>query len=166
MNSSSLTLTLNATNNGSIIFDDYISGVNGYKVTLSGDSTGNIIFNSANSIQNATTTLSSGNLTFGTDSFAHSTSTLNTTGSASVNLNDGKISNYNINKLSSNTNSKWNIDINMSDKTGDTIKTLNASSGTVYINSINVTGAPSEGANTIKSSIPKIQTSASPSIAP
>ena len=86
-------LTLTAQNNGNIIVDDTITGQSNYthQLYLTGDSTGQINLNGV--VKNAEARLNYTNLTFGTNTFADTTSRLYTN-SGTVNLQDNEINNY------------------------------------------------------------------------
>lgn len=94
------TLTLNATTNGTILLNDYINGVNGYNVLLTGDSTGTIkLFDKADIKGGA-------NVTVG--------------GNVVIDTADGIIQNFSeFNSLNSSTSAKYNIDIDLSKANGD-----------------------------------------------
>lgn len=93
------TLTLNATTNGTILLNDYINGVNGYNVLLTGDSTGTIkLFDKADIKGGA-------NVTVG--------------GNVVIDTADGIIQNFSeFNSLNSSTSAKYNIDIDLSKANG------------------------------------------------
>ena len=149
------TLTLNATNNGTIQFDDEIDGGyaqngilerNGYEYNLKidGDATSKVILN--NSVINANTIVDNTNLNIAENTFADKNSTLNVN-SGNVNLANDKIENYQINKLTSNENANYSIDVDLSSMapTPDTITAGENSSGTITISDINfVNSTPSD----------------------
>ena len=93
------TLTLNATTEGTILLNDYINGVNGYNVLLTGDSTGTIkLFDKADIKGGA-------NVTVG--------------GNVVIDTADGIIQNFSeFNSLNSSTSAKYNIDIDLSKANG------------------------------------------------
>lgn len=93
------TLTLNATTKGTILLNDYINGVNGYNVLLTGDSTGTIkLFDKADIKGGA-------NVTVG--------------GNVVIDTADGIIQNFSeFNSLNSSTSAKYNIDIDLSKANG------------------------------------------------
>ena len=135
-------LTLTAQNNGNIIVDDTITGQSNYthQLYLTGDSTGQINLNGV--VKNAEARLNYTNLTFGTNTFADTTSRLYTN-SGTVNLQDNEINNYNINYLSSSSNARWELDVDLANQKADTITIANGS-GSVYINAIDLTDIPLE----------------------
>ena len=108
--------------NGSAKFDVNINGQN--LTTLNG------VF------KNADTVLEDGSLRFKTNTFADASDTLKTIGGR-VLLNDSSFDEYEINVLTSNTNAKYNIDINLRDKLTDTIK-VNTGSGKVLLDELNI----------------------------
>lgn len=128
--SSGKTLTLNATTNGTILLNDYINGVNGYNVLLTGDSTGTIkLFDKADIKGGA-------NVTVG--------------GNVVVDTADGIIQNFSeFNSLNSGASAKYNIDLDLSkasgdkldyaigDKIADGFTTKASSSGFITLDSLN-----------------------------
>ena len=129
VDASGKTLTLNATTGGTILLNDYINGVNGYNVLLTGDDTGTIkLYNNADIKGGA-------NVTVG--------------GNVVIDTADGKIQNFSeFNSLNSSANAKYNIDIDLSkansgsdytigDKIADGFTTQTASSGTITLDSLN-----------------------------
>ena len=123
------TLTLNATTKGTILLNDYINGVNGYNVLLTGDDTGTIkLFDKADIKGGA-------NVTVG--------------GNVLVDMADGKIQNFSeFNSLNSSASAKYNIDIDLSkansgsdytigDKIADGFTTQTSSGGTITLDSLN-----------------------------
>ena len=124
------TLTLNATTGGTILLNDYINGVNGYNVLLTGDSTGTIkLFDKADIKGGA-------NVTVG--------------GNVLVDMADGKIQNFSeFNSLNSSASAKYNIDIDLSkansgksdytigDKIADGFTTQTSSGSTITLDSLN-----------------------------
>lgn len=94
------TLTLNATTNGTILLNDYINGVSGYNVLLTGDSTGTIkLFDKADIKGGA-------NVSVG--------------GNVLIDTADGVIQNFSeFNSLNSSANAKYNIDLDLSKASGD-----------------------------------------------
>ncbi len=128
------TLTLNATTHGTILLNDYINGVNGYNVLLTGDSTGTIkLFNKADIKGGA-------NVTVG--------------GNVVIDTADGIIQNFSeFNSLNSSTSAKYNIDIDLSkanggkldytigDKIADGFTTQASSNGSIItLDSLNFLG--------------------------
>lgn len=128
------TLTLNATTKGTILLNDYINGVNGYNVLLTGDSTGTIkLFDKADIKGGA-------NVTVG--------------GNVVIDTADGIIQNFSeFNSLNSSTSAKYNIDIDLSkanggqldytigDKIADGFTTQASSNGSIItLDSLNFLG--------------------------
>lgn len=116
-------LTLNATNNGVISLYDNIDGAEGYDVLITGDNTG--VVGLYNDINNADVK----------------------TGKASISLVDGVIKDYTFKSLDTKTTTdtnitKWNIDVDLTNGTADTITTKDAGSkGTVLLNNFNIMGS-------------------------
>lgn len=124
------TLTLNATTNGTILLNDYINGVSGYNVLLTGDSTGTIkLFDKADIKGGA-------NVSVG--------------GDVLIDTADGVIQNFSeFNSLNSSASAKYNIDLDLSkasgdkldyaigDKIADGFTTQASSSGSVTLDSLN-----------------------------
>ena len=131
VDASGKTLTLNATTGGTILLNDYINGVNGYNVLLTGDDTGTIkLYNNADIKGGA-------NVTVG--------------GSVVIDTADGKIQNFSeFNSLKSDANAKYNIDLDLSkansgqsnyttgDKIADSFTTQTSSGGTITIDNLNI----------------------------
>ena len=94
------TLTLNATTNGTILLNDYINGISGYNVLLTGDSTGTIkLFDKADIKGGA-------NVSVG--------------GNVLIDTADGVIQNFSeFNSLNSSASAKYNIDLDLSKESGD-----------------------------------------------
>lgn len=149
------TLTLKATNHGTIQFDDEIDGgytQNGvferkgyeYNLKIDGDSTSKVILN--NSVINANAAVENTNLHIAENTFADKNSTLSVN-SGNVNLANDKAENYQINQLTSNENANYSIDVDLSGMapTPDTITAGENSSGTITISDINfVNSTPSD----------------------
>ena len=124
------TLTLNATTNGTILLNDYINGVSGYNVLLTGDSTGTIkLFDNADIKGGANVTVD---------------------GDVVIDTADGVIQNFSeFNSLNSSASAKYNIDLDLSkasgdkldyaigDKIADGFTTQASSSGSVTLDSLN-----------------------------
>lgn len=124
------TLTLNATTNGTILLNDYINGVSGYNVLLTGDSTGTIkLFDKADIKGGA-------NVSVG--------------GNVLIDTADGVIQNFSeFNSLNSSESARYNIDIDLSkangskldyaigDKIADGFTTQASSSGSITLDSLN-----------------------------
>ena len=124
------TFTLNAINNGKIQIDDTISGGSyysssnkfwetsdhAYNLALTGDGTGTVSL--YNDIENANVTAND----------------------VTVDFANNEARDYNFVSMTAN-DTKLNIDVNLTDKTADTISTLNQSTGTLIVNSINTIGS-------------------------
>ena len=124
------TLTLNATTNGTILLNDYINGVSGYNVLLTGDSTGTIkLFDKADIKGGA-------NVSVG--------------GNVLIDTADGVIQNFSeFNSLNSSASAKYNIDLDLSkasgdkldyaigDKIADGFTTQASSNGSITLDSLN-----------------------------
>lgn len=124
------TLTLNATTNGTILLNDYINGVSGYNVLLTGDSTGTIkLFDKADIKGGA-------NVSVG--------------GNVLIDTANGVVQNFSeFNSLNSSASAKYNIDLDLSkasgdkldyaigDKIADGFTTQASSSGSVTLDSLN-----------------------------
>ena len=124
------TLTLNATTNGTILLNDYINGVSGYNVLLTGDSTGTIkLFDKADIKGGA-------NVSVG--------------GNVLIDTANGVIQNFSeFNSLNSSAGAKYNIDLDLSkangskldytidDKIADGFTTQASSSGSITLDSLN-----------------------------
>lgn len=131
VDASGKTLTLNATTGGTILLNDYINGVNGYNVVLTGDDTGTIkLYNNAD-IKGGANVKVDGNVL--------------------VDMADGKIQNFSkFNSLKSDANAKYNIDLDLSkannvqsnytigDKIADGFTTQTSSGGTITIDNLNI----------------------------
>ena len=150
-------LKLNATNNGKMIFDDTIDGVN-YSLMLDGDETGSIHLN--NEVKNAThATLENTNLYLGVTDRENSVSnvlahenTYFTANTGTIHLEDNKLTDYIVNALTSN-NTKYNIDIDWSQEKADRIVLVDHKGiGRVNLNELNIlnTEAVFNGRDTIK----------------
>lgn len=138
VDSSSNTLNLQTKNNGTIIFNDKISGLNGYKINIDGDTTSRVELN--NVIENAQVQLNNTNL-YLADKTLSDTNTSTAVNSGTINLANGKSENYEINKLTSSNNANYTIDVDNSVKLApvpDRIITGTGSSGTITISEINM----------------------------
>ncbi len=123
------TLTLNATTYGTILLNDYINGKNGYNVALTGDSTGTIkLFNNADIKGGANVTVGDNIVIDTADGVAQ------------------KFSEFN--SLNSSASAKYNIDIDLSNKSDDKLNytvgevadgftTKTASGGLITLDSLN-----------------------------
>lgn len=124
------TLTLNATTKGTVLLNDYINGVSGYNVLLTGDSTGTIkLYNNADFKGGA-------NVSVG--------------GNVLIDTADGVIQNFSeFNSLNSSAGARYNIDLDLSkangskldytigDKIADGFTTQTSSGGTITIDNLN-----------------------------
>ena len=121
--------------------DSYVDGnINGTeKFAMEVQGTGVSTINGA--VTNADTTLTSGTIKFNTNTFADTNDTLTTTSAANVNLSNGTAGDeYAINKLTSSTDAKWTIDVDVTNQLADKIKIATAdSSGKVLLDKLNVT---------------------------
>ncbi|MCM1266011.1 MAG: hypothetical protein NC200_07415, partial [Candidatus Gastranaerophilales bacterium] len=114
--SSDATLTLTATNNGVIQFNDNIDGVSGYNVNITGvgDSTGTVKM--YNDIKNANVSIKDVNF----------------------DTADGNTHTYTFESLTSNANAKYIIDLDLTNKTADKFVTTAESSGIVTLDKLNI----------------------------
>lgn len=124
------TLTLNATTKGTVLLNDYINGVSGYNVLLTGDSTGTIkLYNNADIKGGA-------NVSVG--------------GNVLIDTADGVIQNFSeFNSLNSSAGARYNIDLDLSkangskldytigDKIADGFTTQTSSGGSITLDSLN-----------------------------
>ena len=124
------TLTLNATTNGTILLNDYINGISGYNVLLTGDSTGTIkLYNNADFKGGA-------NVSVG--------------GNVLIDTADGVIQKFlKFNSLNSSADAKYNIDLDLAkanssnldytinDKIADGFTTQTSSGGSITLDSLN-----------------------------
>ena len=101
----------NAYINGNII------GNKKFQMLLDGLDTTTIV----GSITNSDVTFKNGGLILGENTFADSNTILTVQDYATVYLNDGDVSNYNINNINSSILSKYGIDIDLKDRTADTV---------------------------------------------
>ena len=128
VNGANKTLTLNAVTKGTILMNDYINGVAGYKVSLTGDSEGTIkLYNNADIKGGA-------NVTVGDNVI--------------IDTADGAIQKFSeFNSLNSSASAKYNIDVDLSGVSGnksyvvgeiaDGFTTKDSSSGFVTLDSLN-----------------------------
>ena len=136
------TLVNVANENGKIVIKDSyidgnITGTEKYAVEVSGNGVSTL----NGTVTNADTTLTKGTIKFNTDTFADANDTLTTTSNANINLsNDIAGDEYEINKLTSSTDAKWTIDVDVTNQFADTIKlSTNNSSGRILLDKLNVT---------------------------
>ena len=131
VDASGKTLTLNATTGGTILLNDYINGVSGYNVLLTGDSTGTIKFHNNADIKGGANVTVSGNVVIDTA--------------------DGVIQNFSkFNSLNFDASAKYNIDLDLSkansgksdytisDKIADGFTTHASSRGTITIDKLKI----------------------------
>ena len=108
-----------------------VSETNSYNLNFSGS---NVVVDGMVEKANAVLNDALSTLTFNTDTFANANfSALKGT----INLQDSAINNYNIGTLKSDINTLYNIDVDAFNKTSDTIKAGENSTGVVKIGSIN-----------------------------
>lgn len=129
VNGANKTLTLNAVTKGTILMNDYINGVAGYKVSLTGDSEGTIKLHNNADIKGGA------NVTVGDNVI--------------IDTADGAIQKFSeFNSLNSSASAKYNIDVNLSGVSGDKsdyvvgeiadgFTTKDSSSGFVTLDSLN-----------------------------
>ena len=122
--------SINLTN---VEFDGAVSGAVNYTMALAGNNKLNA------SVGKAQATMNSGSLVFAPNSFATTNASLTTNG-GSVNLVDGSYTDYNINKLVSDENANYNLDIvlNSTEQIADTFTVGNGSSGIVKLSTVNI----------------------------
>lgn len=113
--------------------DGNIVGNKNYKLNIAG--LGNTTINGL--VSNADVLATRGELTFGENTFAD-TSTSLTLDSVSVNMRNGELGNYNIANLTSTANAKYYLDINLETQQADTITTNG--SGVIVLDGFNILG--------------------------
>jgi len=118
--------------------DGNITGSEHYNVEISG----NDVTTLNGKLANSSATLTKGVLKFLTDTFKDSSDKLNANG-GTIELSNNNIENYVINELNSNANAKYNIDVNLSEKTADTIQVANGT-GTITLDNLNIIGKASD----------------------
>ncbi len=111
------TLTLSATDGGTIILNDKINGASGYNVVLSGDSTGTIGL--YNGITNANVRVNGTN----------------------IDLSDGNYFNYDFLSLASDNTANFSLDVDFAGGRADKFTLGSESRGTIYINDLNFIGS-------------------------
>ncbi|HBX34664.1 MAG TPA: hypothetical protein DEF63_02790, partial [Cyanobacteria bacterium UBA11440] len=111
------TLTLKATNYGSISFYDKIAGADGFNLHLTGDSTG--VVNLYNNVEN------NANLTID---------------NVKLNLANGTIDNRTFETITAQDGAKLDVDIDLTNGVADKITSSGTSTGTILIDSINFVG--------------------------
>ncbi len=115
VDSNSATLTLNAKNNGIITFNDNIKGATGYTLALTGDNTG--IINIHNTVSSANMKVSD---------------------IGKVDFVDNTTREYKLQSLTSESDVKYALDVDLTNKKADKFITSNESSGTVTIDELNI----------------------------
>ncbi|MBO6271689.1 hypothetical protein J6O48_02790, partial [bacterium] len=144
----SLNINFNLTKGGKYTVMDNIasSGNMTYNVYFnSSDKTGTMIFKGE--IQNGRGRLNGATLTFGENTFAHSSSRLYAT-SGAINAVDDLTSEYKVTFLQSNEAVKYSIDLDFDNTKADMFKVGRSSTGVITIDNINVLGElpePQEG---------------------
>ncbi len=126
------TVTLKALNNGNIVFNDQIDGgkvsrttidrTTQYKLSLSGDKTGNIYFN--NDIINADITLDEVSLNLGRDDVLNQSNTL-ALNSGALNMANGAVGSINIPNFTLNGTVNMSADVDLANETMDRIEAEN-----------------------------------------
>jgi len=121
-----------AINLNNVYLDGNISGSEVYLVNIKGKETTTLngILKSAN------TTLTEGTLKFNTETFANESDTLTTQG-GNIELSNNKTEQYNINDLSSNEDTKYSIDIDLTTKTSDKL-VVKTGTGRVLLDNLNI----------------------------
>lgn len=115
--------------------DGNITGDKTYNVGISGSDTTTL----NGKLTNSVTTLTSGGLKFNTDTFEASNDSLTVQG-GSVILSNGSIEDYIINNLESDANAKYSIDVNLSEKSSDTIH-VSSGFGVITLDNLNIQGS-------------------------
>ncbi len=124
------TLTLNATTNGTILLNDYINGVSGYNVLLTGDSTGTIkLYNNADFKGGANVSVAGNVLIDTADGLIQKFLKFNS-------LNSSADAKYNIDLDLAKANSS-NLDYTINDKIADGFTTQTSSGGSITLDSLN-----------------------------
>ena len=122
VDSDSAMLTLKATNNGVITFDNNnITGVSGYTLNITGDSTGTI--NLHNEITNTN---------------------LNITDVGKVDFVDNTARTYNLVSMNSAENVKYSIDIDLTNGVSDKFTVSGSATGTILLDSVNLIGTQTD----------------------
>ena len=110
-------ITLEATGGGHVLMNDVIDGVEGYKLLLGGDGSG--VISLYNRIHNADVVALNG---------------------AGIDFADGNFLDYNFLSLNSDEGADYSIDVNFANGLSDTLVLGAGSSGTIYIDDINLLG--------------------------
>ena len=113
--------------------DGNIEGSQKYDVVIDGNDVTTLNGN----ITNADSTLNGGGLKFNTTTFANSADTL-TANAGNIYLDNDSTENYTVNELTSNSEVKYSLDIDLTNKTSDKLTLISdKSSGTVFVDDIN-----------------------------
>ena len=145
---SDATVTLNARNNGTINMNDKISGEQGYKLNITGNSKGNVNLN--NNVSNANVTLSGTNLNLAKDNLLKGNE-FNARG-GNLNLINGKIGNTDFSKLTTGGTTKVGVDVDLANKSMDrvTADSYGKMNGTLNVNKMNLLSDSKESTVKIK----------------
>lgn len=111
------TVTLNAQDNGTINLNDKISGNDGYKVNITGTSSGNVNLN--NNIENAIVTLSGSSLNMGNDNYLAGDNF--TAKGGTLNMINGSVGTTDFSKFSMSGKTKIKVDVDLFNTTMDRI---------------------------------------------
>lgn len=135
LDSSSAVLTLNAVNNGQIYFDDQIDGAEGYKIELTGDSSGRIALN--DTVNKSNVTSENITLSIAEKTFKDADVTFK---SGALNLMNNSAQQYQFNTFNLNGNISIGVDVDLANEKMDNIKANNYSvnDGIINVNSINL----------------------------
>ena len=118
VDSPAATLTLQAKNEGTILFDDQINGASGYKLKLDGDTTGRVILN--NDIINAKVDLNEVTLQLGREDVLNQSQAL-TLNSGTLSLLNNGVGTMHLPELSLNGAVNMAVDADLANKTMDKI---------------------------------------------
>ena len=145
---SDATVTLNARNNGTINMNDKISGEQGYKLNITGNSKGNVNLN--NNVSNANVTLSGTNLNLAKDNLLKGNE-FNARG-GNLNLINGEIGNTDFSKLTTGGTTKVGVDVDLANKSMDrvTADSYGKMNGTLNVNKMNLLSDSKESTVKIK----------------
>ncbi len=130
-------VTLNATNNGAINMNDKISGSqNGYRLNVTGDSTGNVNIN--NTVENANITLSGSNLNLGKDNLLKGNN-FNAQG-GNLNLVNNEIGNTDFSRLTTSGRTNVAVDVDLANQAMDRVTADNYSNinGKINVNKMHL----------------------------
>ncbi len=131
---------LNATNEGSIVFNDAISGISGYTISITGDETGRVAFN--NKIENAAS-VTSENVTLALGKTDNASADLTgvslTVNSGVLDLQNDAMQTINVGAFSSTADTKLKIDADLASGESDRIAATSVATGSkININNINI----------------------------